>query len=139
MTDILDAIRRTNVIESPGLLQQEHQLYLSLVTAQVHDPSEIANIVVKETPAGVPVFNVSLPLLEQNGHNYRLWRTRISSAEGNGRKPPPSPLDEPALLEIVEEPDELAPVVAERVRDRHRDADGGTIAGDRRTGGPPPG
>jgi CzcA family heavy metal efflux pump len=55
VTDLLDAIRRTNLLDSPGLLQQKHQLYLGLVTGQVRTPDEIANIVVKSTPAGVPV------------------------------------------------------------------------------------
>ena len=31
VTDILDAVRRTNLIDSPGLLEQNHQLYLGLV------------------------------------------------------------------------------------------------------------
>ena len=55
VTDILDAVRRTNLIDSPGLLEQNHQLYLGLVSAQVHTPEEIANIVVKSTKDGVPV------------------------------------------------------------------------------------
>jgi len=53
--EILAAVRRTNLIESPGLIQTHHDLVLDLVDGQVHDPSEIANIVVKRTPAGVPV------------------------------------------------------------------------------------
>ena len=31
-------MRRTNLIDSPGLLEQNHQLFLGLVDAQVHDP-----------------------------------------------------------------------------------------------------
>ncbi len=55
ITDILDAVRRTNLIDSPGLLQANHQLYLELVTGQVRNPAQIGDIVVKTTPAGVPV------------------------------------------------------------------------------------
>jgi multidrug efflux pump subunit AcrB len=55
VTDILDAVRRTNLMDSPGLLERNHQLYLGLVSAQVHTPEEIANIVVKSTKDGVPV------------------------------------------------------------------------------------
>ncbi len=55
VSDILDAVRRTNLIDSPGLLPQNHQLYLGLVDAQVRDPQQIGNIVVKSTPAGVPI------------------------------------------------------------------------------------
>jgi multidrug efflux pump subunit AcrB len=55
VSDILDTVRRTNLIDSPGLLEQNHQLYLGLVNGQVRTPEEIANAVVKNTPAGIPV------------------------------------------------------------------------------------
>jgi CzcA family heavy metal efflux pump len=55
VSDILDAVRRTNLVDSPGLLEQNHQLFLGLVDAQVHDPQQLGQIVVKTTPAGVPV------------------------------------------------------------------------------------
>ena len=38
VSDILDAVRRTNLIDSPGLLEQNHQLYLGLVNGQVTRP-----------------------------------------------------------------------------------------------------
>src|SRR5208283_2842189 len=47
VTDILDAIRRTNLIDSPGLLEHDHQLVLGLVSGQVRSPEQIAQIVVK--------------------------------------------------------------------------------------------
>src|SRR5215472_7337926 len=53
--DILDAIRRTNLIDSPGLLEHEHQLVLGLVSGQVRTPEQIAQIVVKSSPTGVPI------------------------------------------------------------------------------------
>jgi CzcA family heavy metal efflux pump len=55
VTDILDAIRRTNVIDSPGLLERNHKLVLGLVSGQVRTPQQIAAVVVKNTPAGTPV------------------------------------------------------------------------------------
>jgi multidrug efflux pump subunit AcrB len=55
VSDILDAVRRTNLIDSPGLLERNHQLYLGLVNGQVRTPEEIANAVIKSTPAGIPV------------------------------------------------------------------------------------
>src|SRR5664279_1498970 len=55
VSDILEAVRRTNLVDSPGLLEQNHQLFLGLVDAQVHDPQQLGQIVVKTTPAGVPV------------------------------------------------------------------------------------
>ena len=53
--DILEAVRRTNLIDSPGLLERNHQLFLGLIDAQVHGPEQIAGIVIKSTPAGIPV------------------------------------------------------------------------------------
>src|SRR5215813_1141738 len=47
IADILGAVNRTNIIDSPGLLTRNHQLYLGLVTAQVHSPEEIGKIVIK--------------------------------------------------------------------------------------------
>ena len=53
--DILDAIRRTNLIDSPGLIEHEHQLVLGLISGQVRSPEQIGQIVVKTSPAGVPI------------------------------------------------------------------------------------
>ncbi|HXM99595.1 MAG TPA: efflux RND transporter permease subunit [Candidatus Dormibacteraeota bacterium] len=53
--DILDAVRRTNLIDSPGLIETNHQLVLGLISGQVHDPDEIGKIVIKASPAGVPI------------------------------------------------------------------------------------
>ena len=53
--NILDAIGRSNLIDSPGLIENNHQLVLSLVSGQARTPAEIANIVVKTTPAGAPI------------------------------------------------------------------------------------
>src|SRR6202163_1195901 len=55
VTDILDAVRRTNLVDSPGLLERNHQLFLGLVSGQVQTPEEIANTVIKNTPAGIAV------------------------------------------------------------------------------------
>jgi CzcA family heavy metal efflux pump len=55
VTDILDAMRRTNLIDSPGLIEQNHQLVLGLINGQMRDSRQIANTVIKTTPAGIPV------------------------------------------------------------------------------------
>ncbi len=52
---ILEAIGRSNMVDSPGLIASNHQLVLGLVSGQARTPAEIANIVVKTTPAGTPV------------------------------------------------------------------------------------
>jgi len=53
--NILDAISRSNMVDSPGLIETNHQLVLSLVSGQTRTPAEIGNIVVKATPAGAPI------------------------------------------------------------------------------------
>src|SRR6202142_2481479 len=53
--NILDAIARSNMVDSPGLIETRHQLVLSLVSGQTRTPEEIAAIVIKTTPAGTPV------------------------------------------------------------------------------------
>src|SRR5512137_2205171 len=50
---LLDAIRRTNMIDSPGLMESNHELVLALVSGQAKTPQEISDIVVKTTPAGM--------------------------------------------------------------------------------------
>src|SRR5579859_1397645 len=55
VSDILDAIRRTNVIESPGLIESDHHLVLGLVSGQVRTPAELGQITIKNSPAGVPI------------------------------------------------------------------------------------
>ena len=55
VTDILDAIRRSNVIASPGLIEHEHQLVLGLVSGQARTPGQLGQIVIKTTPAGLPI------------------------------------------------------------------------------------
>ena len=52
---ILDAISRTNMIDSPGLFADRHQLVLSLVSGQARSIDDIAGIVVKTTPTNTPV------------------------------------------------------------------------------------
>ncbi len=47
VSEILAAVNRTNVIDSPGLMTRNHQLYLGLISGQAHTNEEIGNIVVK--------------------------------------------------------------------------------------------
>ena len=55
VTDVLNAVQKTNLIDSPGLLQDNHQLFLGLVSGQVRDPEQISAVVIKTTAAGTPV------------------------------------------------------------------------------------
>src|SRR6266581_9137801 len=72
VNDILGAINHTNIIDSPGLLARNHQLFLGLVNGQVHTPGEIGSVVIKNVnnvpvrvgdvgtvaPAVAPVYTV---------------------------------------------------------------------------------
>ncbi len=53
--NILDAISRSNMIDSPGLIETNHQLVLTLMSGQARSLGDIGNIVVKTTPAGAAV------------------------------------------------------------------------------------
>ncbi len=55
VADMLEAIRRTNLVDSPGLFESNHQLVLGLINGQVKDSSQLSQIVVKNTPSGVPI------------------------------------------------------------------------------------
>jgi len=52
---ILDAVSKSNMIDSPGLIESNHELVLALVSGQTRTPAEISDIVVRTTPAGIPV------------------------------------------------------------------------------------
>jgi CzcA family heavy metal efflux pump len=53
--DLVNAIQASNIVDSPGLYEANHQLILSLVGAQVHDAEQLRQLVVKTTAAGAPV------------------------------------------------------------------------------------
>jgi len=55
ITDLVNGIQASNIVQSPGLYEANHQLILSLVGAQVHDAAEIRQLVVKTSPGGAPV------------------------------------------------------------------------------------
>jgi multidrug efflux pump subunit AcrB len=70
--DILDAANHTNIVDSPGLLNRNHQLFLGLIDSQVHNVDDIGNMVIKNvgdapvrvhdvgvvTPSSAPNFTV---------------------------------------------------------------------------------
>src|SRR5271156_2348184 len=53
--DLANAIGNSNIIDSPGLYEQDHQLVLALVGAQAHDAQGLKQLTVKTTSTGVPV------------------------------------------------------------------------------------
>jgi CzcA family heavy metal efflux pump len=52
---ILDAVAKSNMIDSPGLIENNHELSLTLVNGQAREPADIANIVIRTSQNGVPV------------------------------------------------------------------------------------
>jgi multidrug efflux pump subunit AcrB len=55
LTDLVNAVEASNIIDSPGLYQANHELILALVGAQAHDAAHLGSLVVKTTPNGAPV------------------------------------------------------------------------------------
>jgi CzcA family heavy metal efflux pump len=64
--DLVNAVQASNIIDSPGLYEANHQLILGLVGAQAHDADQLGRLVVKTTAAGVAV-RVSDLATVQNG------------------------------------------------------------------------
>jgi len=53
--DLVNAVQASNIIDSPGLYEANHQLILGLVGAQAHDADQLGRLVVKTTALGVAV------------------------------------------------------------------------------------
>ena len=53
--DLTNAIQTANIVDSPGLYEQDHQLVLALVGAQAHDVDGLKQLAVKTTSSGAPV------------------------------------------------------------------------------------
>ena len=65
VSDLVNAIQASNIVDSPGLYEANHQLILGLVGAQVHDADQLRHLVVKTTPAGAPVRIADVATVEQ--------------------------------------------------------------------------
>ncbi|HEX4230406.1 MAG TPA: efflux RND transporter permease subunit [Bryobacteraceae bacterium] len=52
---ILDAVAKSNILDSPGLFSSRHQLVLGLVSGQATTSAEIGDIPVRISPSGAPV------------------------------------------------------------------------------------
>jgi CzcA family heavy metal efflux pump len=53
--DLVNGVQTANIIDSPGLYEDNHQLILGLIGAQAHSAEELANLVLKTTPSGAPI------------------------------------------------------------------------------------
>jgi len=98
--DIINAINHTNVIDSPGLMSRNHQLFLGLVSAQVHSPEEIDKIVIKNVN-NVPVRVQDIGTVESAvAPNYT-----VVSANGKAA----------VLMSVSRQPDSNTVTVADEV------------------------
>jgi CzcA family heavy metal efflux pump len=66
VTDLVNAIQASNIVDSPGLYEANHQLILGLVGAQVHDAEGLRQLVVKTTAAGAPVRVADVATVEHS-------------------------------------------------------------------------
>jgi CzcA family heavy metal efflux pump len=62
--DIVNAVQNSNIIDSPGLYEADHQLILGLVGAQAHDLNALGQLVIKTSASGVAVRIADIATLE---------------------------------------------------------------------------
>jgi multidrug efflux pump subunit AcrB len=55
LLELVNAVEESNIIDSPGLYEANHQLILALIGAQAHSAAELSNLVVKTSTGGVPI------------------------------------------------------------------------------------
>jgi CzcA family heavy metal efflux pump len=55
LLEMVNAIQESNIIDSPGLYEANHQLILGLIGAQAHSAADLANLVVKTSAGGVAI------------------------------------------------------------------------------------
>lgn len=55
VSDILNAVNLTNLVDSPGLFERNHELVLGLVSGQARTAQDVAQTVIKTTASGIPV------------------------------------------------------------------------------------
>jgi len=102
--DILNAVTKTNLVDSPGLIQDSHQLVLSLVNGQVRTPEELGQIVIKTNSSGVPVHIADVASVTKG------TKPKYTIVTANGK---------PAvLLSINRQPDSNTVEVADEVNAR---------------------
>jgi CzcA family heavy metal efflux pump len=99
--NLLDAISRSNLIDSPGLIERNHQLVLALVNGQARSLEDIGGFVVKTTALGTPVR------IRDVANVQRSVKPVYTVVTANGK---------PAiLLNVFRQPDSNTAAVAEAV------------------------
>src|ERR1700722_14914081 len=55
LLELVNAVQESNIIDSPGLYEANHQLILGLIGAQAHSAGELSNLIVKTSAGGVAI------------------------------------------------------------------------------------
>ena len=55
LLELVNAVQESNIIDSPGLYEANHQLILGLIGAQAHSAAELSNLIVKTSAGGVAI------------------------------------------------------------------------------------
>jgi CzcA family heavy metal efflux pump len=103
LLDLVNAVQTSNIIDSPGLYNANHQLILALVGAQAHDPTQLGSLVVKTTSNGTPIHVADLATVEPS------TMPQYTMVTANGK---PS-----VLLNITRQPSSNTVAVANAVAD----------------------
>jgi CzcA family heavy metal efflux pump len=103
LLDLVNAVQASNIIDSPGLYNANHELILALVGAQAHDPTQLGNLVVKTTASGTPIRVADLATVEPS------TMPQYTMVTANGK---PS-----VLLNITRQPSSNTVAVANAVAD----------------------
>jgi CzcA family heavy metal efflux pump len=55
LLELVNAVQESNIIDSPGLYEANHQLILGLIGAQAHSAADLSNLIVKTSTNGVAI------------------------------------------------------------------------------------
>ena len=99
--NLLDAISKSNLIDSPGLIERNHELVLALVNGQARNSEEIGGIVAKASAAGTPIKIKDLATVQ------RSVKPVYTVVTANGKQA--------VLLNIFRQPDSNTVSVADQV------------------------
>jgi CzcA family heavy metal efflux pump len=101
LTDLVNSIQASNIIDSPGLYEANHQLILGLVGAQVHNEDELRQLVVKTTAAGAPVRVADVASVD------KATQPLYTTVTANGKNA--------VLISVARQPDSNTVAVADAV------------------------
>jgi CzcA family heavy metal efflux pump len=55
LLELVNAVQESNIIDSPGLYEANHQLILGLIGAQAHSAADLSDLIVKTSAGGVAI------------------------------------------------------------------------------------